>query len=166
MKESTCIRNLHGSAFLFWFSSCVKSRKTSNCSLIQLKPLFCWNVPWCHLHSLSWHPDWHYLLAVKTSLTLLERTITSDCRFTLMFSFWVWWRARWEKSEWQCARCEEKQSPGMTSQWTGSFIAWRVWPQVQTVLPNKGHFLLANHTFCKIIHALFTYRKTDYKAVD
>lgn len=55
---STCIENLQGGASLFWFSSCVKSRKTSNCSLSQLKPLFCWNVPWCHLCSLSWHPDW------------------------------------------------------------------------------------------------------------
>jgi len=72
-----------------------------------------------------------------------------------MFSFGFGGEPGGNRLEWQCARCKEKQSPGMTSQWTGSFITvQRVWPQVQTVLPSESYFLLANHTFCKIIHAL------------
>lgn len=117
----------------------------------SLSPLASWLI--LSIKQSKWiKQQWHFFF---------KKTITSDHRYHFDVFMWVWGWARWQQIEWQCARCKEKQSPGMTSQWTGSFITVKSLASSTNCLPNKGLLLRANQFFFKIILALFADRKID-----
>lgn len=101
-------------------------------------------ITWLHFVLLHLHLLWFHLSDRICILEKKKKTLLGKKNyFTLQLPLWCLHFGlivcQVGKTEWLYARCKEKQSPGMNSQWTGSFITmWRVYPQVQIVSSNQG----------------------------